>query len=103
MRGTISMFGQILQVIPRKAFENAVSAHNAERNSKGFTCRDQFVSMLFCQLGKARSLSDISNGMRGCLGKVVHLGMSKAPKKSTLAYANEHRPWQVYRDTFYAL
>ena len=103
MRGTISMFGQILQAIPGKAFEKAVAAHSADRNSKGFTCRDQFVSMLFCQLGRAGSLRDISNGVRGCLGKIVHFGMSRAPKKSTLAYANEHRPWEVYRDTFHAL
>jgi hypothetical protein len=31
------------------------------------------------------------------------LGLSDAPKRSTLAYANEHRPWEVYRDQFYAL
>jgi hypothetical protein len=35
MSVAFSMFGQILQVIPEKAFENAASAHNADRNSKG--------------------------------------------------------------------
>jgi hypothetical protein len=29
-----------------------------------------------------------------------HLGVSEAPKKSTLAYANEHRPWQLYQTVF---
>lgn len=33
-------------------------------------------------------------------GKLRHLGMSQAPAHSTLAYANQHRPWQVYETLF---
>jgi len=29
--------------------------------------------------------------------------MEEAPKRSTLAYANEHRTWELYRQTFYLL
>ena len=29
-----------------------------------------------------------------------HLGVPVAPKKSTLAYANEHRPWELYQTVF---
>ena len=30
----------------------------------------------------------------GCvMGKLVPLGVQEAPKRSTLAYANAHRPW----------
>src|SRR5208282_2480693 len=36
-------------------------------------------------------------------GKLRHLGLPDAPKRSTLAYANEHRPWQLYRSVFYQL
>jgi hypothetical protein len=32
-----------------------------------------------------------------------HLGLSETPKKSTLAYANEHRPWELYQTIFYQL
>jgi hypothetical protein len=31
-----------------------------------------------------------------CEGKLVHLGMTQAPSHSTLAYANEHRSWEIY-------
>lgn len=34
-------------------------------------------------------------------GKLKHLGMDKAPGKSTLSYANKNRPWQMYKDLFY--
>ena len=35
------------------------------------------------------------------VGKLVHLGIAKAPNKSTLSYANEHRPAKLYEDLFY--
>jgi len=59
--------------------------------------------MLFCQLGRAQSLREICGGLATCEGKLVHLGVPEAPKKSTLAYANAQRPWQLYRATFDAL
>ena len=57
--------------------------------------------MLFCQLAHADSLREICNGLSCCLGKLVHLGIAKAPNKSTLSYANEHRPAKLYEDLFY--
>ena len=33
-------------------------------------------------------------------GAVEAFGVPVAPKKSTLAYANEHRPWQLYQTVF---
>ncbi len=78
-----------------------VKKNNAERGAKGFGCWTQLVSMLFCQLAHADSLREICNGLGCCLGKLVHLGIGKAPNKSTLSYANEHRPAQLYEDLFY--
>jgi len=52
--------------------------------------------MLFCQLGRANTLREIAGGLRSCEGKLKHLGIS-APSHSTLAYANEHRPWVLYQ------
>ena len=57
--------------------------------------------MLFCQLGQAHSLREICGGLATSLGKIIHLGLRKAPSRSTLAYANEHRPWQLYEKLFY--
>jgi hypothetical protein len=91
-----SLFSQLLQIFPRQEFQRAVRQHGAEYNAKGFASWDQFVAMLFCHLAQADSLRDICGGLRSCLGKVVHLGMADAPSRSTLAYANAHRPWQLY-------
>jgi hypothetical protein len=78
-----------------------VKKHAAERDAKGFTCWTQFVSMLFCQLGRADSLREICNGLGCCLGRLVHVGIARAPCRSTLSYANEHRPAALFQDLFF--
>lgn len=98
---TRSLFSQILSTISRNEFSKHVRVLRGERAAKGFTCWQQFVSMLFCQLAQAKSLREICDGLRCCLGKLNHLGIDDSPKKSTLSYANRNRPWQIYRRTFY--
>ena len=95
-----SIFSQLLQLFPRLEFEQAVKKHQAERSAKGFTSWGQFVAMLFCQLGRAHSLREICGGLASCEGKLKHFGVPEAPKRSTLAYANEHRPWELYQTVF---
>jgi len=103
MKYNTSLFGQILQVIPRRRFAHIVRECKAERHSKGFTCWDQFVSMLFCQLAQSKSLREISDGLAVTCGKLVHLGMKSAPAKSTLSYANAHRTCEIYSKLFYEM
>jgi hypothetical protein len=98
-----SMFSQLLQLFSRMEFQAAVKTHKAERHSRGFTCWGQFVAMLFCQLGQAQSLREICGGLAASEGKLKHLGLPKAPPRSTLAYANKHRPWQLYETVFHQL
>lgn len=95
------MFSQLLQVFNRYGFSKLVRQRGSDYCIKGFSNWSHFVSMLFCQVAQAKSLREICNGLRCCLGKLVHLGLAKAPSKSTLCYANEHRPWELYHDLFH--
>ena len=96
-----SLFSQLVALFHRSQFHGLVFRHQAERYAKSFNSWDHFVAMLFCQLAQAKSLREICGGLACCLGKVRHLGMKSAPKKSTLSYANANRPWEMYRDLFY--
>lgn len=98
-----SLFCQLLEVFPRREFHSIVRDIGTERHSKGFGSWDHFVAMLFCQLAQAKSLRETCDGLRTCLGKLNHLGLSKAPCKSTLAYANKHRSWTLFETVFYRL
>ena len=100
MNRVCSIFSQILGMIPRLEFQAAVNEHKAERHARGFSSWAQFLSMMFCQLGHAQSLREITGGLAACEGKLKHLGVEEPPKRSTLSYANEHRPWQVYQTVF---
>lgn len=101
MRYSTSLFAQILQLIDKKAFFRAVRQTGAERGAKGFASWDQCVAMLFCQLAQCKSLREITDGLKVTCGKLNHLGLCTAPARSTLSYANAHRPQELFERLFY--
>ena len=103
MNRVSSIFSQMLQLIPRLSFEARVEEHKAERHARGFSSWTQFIAMLFCQLGHAQSLREITGGLAACEGKLRHPGVQEPPNRSTLSYANEHRPWRLYEAVFHDL
>jgi hypothetical protein len=96
-----SLFSQILHHFPRAEFESLVKKHKAEYRAKGFSSWAQLVSMIFCHLAGADSLREITGGLQCCLGKIRHLGVFNPVTKSTLAYANQHRSAELFRDFFF--
>ena len=77
-----SIFGQVLSLVDRKEFNRIVRKHKGDYGSKGFRCQDLLGAMLFCQIGQASSLSEISCGLDGAGKSLRHLGMAKAPVPS---------------------
>jgi hypothetical protein len=102
VKASCSMFSQILKLIPRIDFQRMVKECRAEYRSKGLSSWSQFVAMLFCQFGGANSLREIESGLRSCEGKLTHLGI-EVPLRSTLAYANSRRPWELFEMVFHGL
>ena len=98
-----SLFSQVLSLVNRQDFSRAVRQWDAEKGAKGFRCWDQFVAMIFCQLGGADSLREICGGLATAFGKIKHLGIRRLPYRSTLSYANMRRPWQLFETVFYQL
>lgn len=96
-----SIMNQLLQIFPRDEFQVEVNKTKAEFHARGFASWDQFVAMLFCQLADAQSLREIEGGLASCGGRLEQWGVIEPPKRSTLAYANRHRPWQLYENVFY--
>jgi hypothetical protein len=103
MINSTTLFAQVLSLVPRSIFNQAVRDNHAEKGAKGFTCWQQFVAMLFGQFSGSDSLREIACGLKALQGRLSHLGISSPPPYNTLAYANRHRPWQCYRDLFFAL
>ena len=97
-----TIFQQILQFVPRHVFAKCVKKYKGEAFSKGFSNWSQFTAMLFGQLSSQSGLRGIESGLEANNSSLYHLGI-RPVKRSTLAYANENRPHQVYQDLFYSL
>lgn len=99
----VTLFFQIISKLDRGKFNKLVNSLNTDKHQKGFNSWSHLVSMLFCQFAKSQSVRDISNGLRSATGNLNHLGMLKAPSKSTLSYQNKNRNWELFRDYYYVL
>lgn len=55
------------------------------------------------QFSGADSVRDISNGLRSATGNLNHMGVHKAPSKSTISYINKHRDYRFFKDVYLKL
>ncbi|MDR1534288.1 MAG: DUF4372 domain-containing protein [Planctomycetota bacterium] len=98
------LFSQIMDFLPRKAFDRCVAKYNGDQNSKGFSCRDQFLSMAFAQLTLREGLRGIQGTLRANSHCLYHMGFRcKTISRNALAHANRERPWQIYAEFAMAL
>ena len=98
----ITLFSQIISKLDRLSFGKLVKARGTDKHQKGFTSWTPLVSMLFCSRGfgtKSQSVRDISNGLRSATGNLNHLGIGRAPSKSTISYQNKHRDGEFFGAT----
>jgi len=99
----LTLFSQIISKIDRNPFRKLVLEKDTDKHEKGYNSWTHLVSMLFCQFSKSQSVRDISNGLRSATGNLNHLGIAKAPSKSSVSYQNKHRDWTLFRDFYYQL
>lgn len=95
-----TLFGQLLQEFSRYDFEKLVTETKSEKSSKGFSSWNHFTALLYGQLSRKDNLRGIENGLIIESNKLYHLGIAPI-KRSTLAYANNHRPNELFEKIFY--
>jgi len=117
VKASCSMFSQILKLIPRTDFALMVKETGAERRSKGLSSWSQFVAMLFSAACSGRRSTTYipvgaSTGPRPFpardRGRSQELRRQAGPPgieapRSSLSYANAHRPWQLFEQVFQGL
>jgi hypothetical protein len=99
----ITLFSQIISKLDRIKYSKLVKEKQADKHQKGYNSWTHLVAMLFCQFAKSQSVRDISNGLRSATGNLNHLGIQKAPSKSSISYQNKHRNWELFREYYYQL
>ena len=98
-----TVFSQVMDFLPLRAFHRCVARYAGEYKVRRFSCLDQFLCMAFAQLTYRESLRDIEACLRAMQPKLYHMGIRARVSRSTLADANERRDWRIYADFAQAL
>jgi hypothetical protein len=92
------IFAQLMDCFPKYEFNKLVDHYRADHRTRQFSCLDQFLAMAFAQLTGRESLRDIQTCLDALHGKLYHAGFRGRVARSTLADANDRRPWQLWAD-----
>lgn len=103
MNTNLTLFAQIIQSLSRNCFKALVKHYDTDKHNKGIDSWTHLITMLFCQFSKLNSLRDVTNGLRSASGNLNHLGLQKAPSKSSLSYQNQNREWHLFQDYYFKL
>jgi hypothetical protein len=90
------IFSQVLGLADKNSLGPVIQKSKANRYYKSIKCYDHFASMMFAVLSGCTSLREICISMEAMGGKLNHIGMEKAPARSTLSDANKNRPSAVF-------
>jgi len=94
-----TVFAQLLELLPRRAFELAVTRHRTSGRPLALSCMDQLLCMIFAQITGRSSLRETVTCLRAIGSRRYHLGIRHTPARSTLADANERRDHRIFVDT----
>jgi hypothetical protein len=94
-----TVFAQLLELLPRRAFELAIQRHAGRRKLRRFSCMDQLLCMIFAQLTGRSSLRETITCLGALGARRYHSGIRVLPARSTLAEANERRDFRIFMDT----
>ena len=92
------LFAQLMDFFPKREFQQCVDRYRGSYRLRHFSCRDQFLAMVFAQLTYRESLRDVETCLRAMHEKLYHVGFRGKVARSTLARANEQRDWRIYHD-----
>ena len=97
------ILSQILNTIPSSLIHKANRKHKANRYYKSLPLRVHLISLLYGVFSYCNGLRELCEGMLACEGKLSHLGLNKAPARSTLSDANNKRSFQVFETIYEGL
>lgn len=94
---------QILEFIPNHIFRGCVQKHKSDKGTHKYKTWDQLVALIFGQLNKCYTLSDISCGLSISGTLLSDLGLDQSPAKSTMSDGNKNRSYKVFESLYFRL
>lgn len=97
------VLSQIIEFIPSSIVNGAIRKHKANRYYKRLPFRAHLVGLLYGVFSYCNGLRELCEGLLACEGKLSHLGLDKAPARSTLSDANTRRSYLIFETIYYGL
>lgn len=97
------IFSQLLSLIDKSLLKRVTLKYQADRYYKKLNTWHHVVSMLYCCFSGATALRELTTGLLACQHKLLHLGLSSVPRRSTLSDSNRKRTSQVFADLYMGL
>jgi IS4 transposase len=94
-----TVFAQLLDLLPRRAFDLSVERYRTGGRPLSLSVMDQLLCMVFAQLTGRASLRETVTCLRAIGPRCYHLGIRHRPARSTLADANQRRDHRIFADT----
>jgi hypothetical protein len=94
-----TVFAQLVELLPRRAFDLAIGRYGGEKKVAKFSCMDQLLCMIFAQITGRSSLREAVGCLRAMGSRRYHCGIRAAPARSTFAEANQRRDFRIFMDT----
>lgn len=97
------IFKQVVNLIEAVNLNGIIKKHQADHYYKAFKAKAHLVTMLFGILGRCDSMTEICEGLRAMGGKLNHLGLDKAPAKSTACDGLRNRDSKFLEAVYFSL
>ncbi len=92
------VFSQIMDSLPREAFDRCTAKYDGDYRVRTFSCRSQFYCMAFGQLTYRNGLRDIIACLRAHRNQLYHMGIRGGVSLNNLSNANMKRDWRIYAE-----
>jgi hypothetical protein len=97
------ILGQILGLVDKWSFKQLVKSKKSDYYYKAFKSWPHFVTMMFGILSRCDSMAETCEGLKGLSGKLNHLGLEKAPAKSSAGDGLRNRDNIFFEALYYEL
>ena len=97
------IFKQVITLLDTISINSLVNKHNSDCYYKAFKSKTQLITVLFGILSRCDSMTEICEGLRAMGGKLNHLGLEKAPAKSTACDGMRNRDNKFFEDVYFKL
>ena len=94
---------QILKLIDSVNINGLIKKHQSDYYYKAFKTRAQIITMLFGIFSRCDPMAGICEGLRAMGGKLNHLGLEKAPAKSTASDGLRNRGNMFFEDLYFSM